>query len=114
MIGATDSVVLLSDGEAVVDTEGRVTRPAQETAIQAARVDELSAQDVEIAAQVGQTHDIAVKVPSGTVVSDRMRVRVDALDDPPRPHLLGTFQIDAIRTTRLHLRLLCSRTTIQD
>jgi len=113
MIGATDSVVLLTDGEAVVDAEGRTTRPAQETAIQGARVDELSARDVEIAAQVGQTHDIAVKVPSGTAVNDRMRLRVDALDDPARPNLLGTYTIDAVRTTRLHLRLLCSRTTIR-
>lgn len=113
MIGATDSVVLLADGAAVVDAEGRTTRPAQETAIQDARVDELSARDVEIAAQVGQTHDVAVKVPLGTAVTDKMRVRVDALSDPARALLLGTYEVDAIRTTRLHLRLLCSRTTVR-
>lgn len=112
MIGATDSVTLLADGAATTDAEGRVTRPDVETTVDEARVDELSARDVEIAAQVGQTHDIAVKVPLGTTVTDRMRVRVDAAGD--RSHLLGTFEIDAVRTTRLHLRLLCSRTTIQD
>lgn len=113
MIGATDSVVLLADGEATVDAEGRTTRVPAETAIQDARVDELSARDVEIAAQVGQTHDVAIKVPLGTAVTDKMRVRVDTLSDPARALLLGTYEIDAIRTTRLHLRLLCSRSTIR-
>lgn len=113
MIGATDSVVLLADGAATVDTEGRVTRVPAETTIEDARVDELSARDVEIAAQVGQTHDVAIKVPLGTVVTDKMRVRVDAMNDPARALLVGTYEIDAIRTTRLHLRLLCYRTTVR-
>lgn len=114
MIGATDTVVILTPGETVTDSEGRTTQVPGEATIDDARVDELSARDVEIAAQVGQTHDIAVKVPLATAVTDRAQVRVDALDVPPRPHLLGTFEIDAIRTTRLHLRLLCSRTSVRD
>ena len=113
MIGATDSVVILTPGETVTDSEGRTTQVPGEATVEA-RVDELSARDVEIAAQVGQTHDIAVKVALGTAVTDRAEIRVDALVDPPRPHLLGTFKIDAIRTTRLHLRLLCSRTSVRD
>ena len=77
MIGATDSVTLIAPGAVTVDSEGRTTRPNAETAVGEARVDELSARDVEIAAQVGQTHDIAVKVPLGTGVTDKMTVRVD-------------------------------------
>jgi len=92
----------------VTDAEGRVSRAAATWVEVRGSVDELSARDVEIAAQNGQTHDIACRAPLETVVSDRSRVRVT---EPER--LAGIYDVDVIRSTRSHLRLLCSRSTIR-
>lgn len=108
VIGQTETFVLVTLGDSVVDSEGRVTRPEVTTEVEG-RVDELTARDVEIAAQVGQTHDIVCLAPADTVVSDRDVVRVT---EPTR--LAGDYKVDTIRTTRRHLRLLCSRTTVRE
>jgi hypothetical protein len=110
VIGATDEVVISTPGEVVTDSEGRTSNVPTTETVQG-RVDELSARDVEIAAQVGQTHDVVVKVDLGTAVTDRASV---AVTTPEREHLSGTYKIDSIRTTRRGLRLLCSRTTIAE
>ena len=65
MIGATDSVVLLTDGAATVDAEGRTTRTATETTVADARVDELSARDVEIAARSARLMTSRSRSPPG-------------------------------------------------
>lgn len=110
MIGATDEVTISTPGEVVTDSEGRtMTTPSTETV--EGRVDELTTRDVEVAAQVGQTHDVVVKVDLGTNVTDQASVVVST---PEREHLSGTYKIDSIRTTRRGLRLLCSRTTISE
>lgn len=108
MIGAIHVYHLASSTSASVNAEGRVVKTSTSTPVEG-RVDELSARDVEIAAQVGQTHDIAALAPLETVVDDKMTLVVT---DPPR--LAGTYKVDAIRTTRKHLRILASRTTVKD
>jgi hypothetical protein len=110
MIGATDEVVISTPGAIVVDSEGRTSNVPTTETVQG-RVDELTTRDVEVAAQVGQTHDVVVKVDLGTNVTDRASVVVTT---PEREHLSGTYKIDSIRTTRRGLRLLCSRTTISE
>lgn len=106
MIGATDEVTIRTPGGSVTDAEGRTTRGTTDLTVWG-RADELSARDVAIAAQVGQTHDVAVKVDLDVAVTDQAEV---VLSTPVR--LAGTYKVDAVRTTRRHLRLLCSRTTI--
>lgn len=108
MIGAVDTFYLQTLGASVVDAEGRVTRTPTETAVEG-RVDELSARDVEIAAQNAQTHDICCLADLDVAVNDQARVRVVT---PTR--LAGVYEVDTIRTTRRHLRILCSRTTVAD
>jgi hypothetical protein len=110
MIGATDEVVISTPGAIVVDSEGRTSNVPTTETVQG-RVDELTTRDVEVAAQVGQTHDVVVKVDLGTNVTDRASVVVTT---PEREHLSGTYKIDSIRTTRRGLRLLCTRTTIAE
>lgn len=107
MIGAVDSVVIRTLGATTTDSEGRTTRPPTDVTI-VGRVDELSARDVEIAAQNGQTHDIVVKADLGVTVTDQAQVIVST---PVR--LAGTYKVDVVRFTRRHLRILCSRTTIR-
>ncbi len=108
MIGAVDTVVVSTPGVITTDSEGR-TSAATTTASFQGRVDELSARDVEIAAQVGQTHDVVVLLDLDAAITDQASVVVST---PAR--LAGTYHVDAIRTTRRHLRALCSRTTIAD
>lgn len=108
MIGATETWYLVTLGASVVDAEGKVTRARTERAIEG-RVDELSARDVEIAAQNGQTHDLCCLAPLDEEISDRDLVRVV---EPTR--LAGYYEVDTIRTTRRSLRVLCSRTTVED
>lgn len=108
MLGAVDTFYLVTLGASSVDSEGRVTRTPTEAAV-VGRVDELSARDVEIAAQNGQTHDVCALADLDVVVNDRARIRVVT---PTR--LAGTYDIDTVRTTRRHLRILCSRTTVED
>lgn len=107
MIGAIHVYHLTLDSSASVTPEGRVVRSTTTTRVEG-RVDELSARDVEIAAQVGQTHDVCCLAPLDTDVTDRHRVLVT---EPAR--LAGTYQVDVVRTTRRHLRILCSRTTVR-
>ena len=108
MIGAIHHYLLQSESSTSVTPQGRVVKTIVSTGVEG-RVDELSARDVEIAAQVGQTHDIAALAPLETVVDDTMTLVVT---DPTR--LAGTYRIDAIRTTRKHLRILASRSTVKD
>lgn len=109
MILATDDFVLREPGEATVGTEGRVSREDPDDTVVRGRVDELSARDLELAAQRGQTHDIVCLAPLGTAVNDRMAVVVTT---PER--LAGTYRVDVVRTTRKHVRILCSRSTIRE
>lgn len=108
VIGATDTYYLQTLGATTTDAEGRTTRVPTEVAV-VGRVDELSARDVEIAAQNGQTHDVCALADLDVVVNDRQRIRVVT---PTR--LAGVYEIDTVRTTRRHLRILCSRTTVTD
>lgn len=108
MIGFIHAYALTSETSASVTPAGRVVKTRTSTPVEG-RVDELTARDVEIAAQVGQTHDICCLAPLETVVDDTMEVVVT---DPPR--LAGTYRIDVIRTTRKHLRILASRSTVKD
>lgn len=109
MIGAIHVYAISTLGEASVTPEGRTVRTAPTVVEVRGSVDELSARDVEIAAQAGQTHDIACRAELGTAVTDRDQVVVT---EPAR--LAGTYSVDTIRTLRTHLRLLCSRTTLED
>lgn len=105
MIGAPHAVTLSTPGEPTVDGEGR-TVPGEATTIEfRGSVDQLSARDVEIAAQVGQRHDIAVRCPLDVDPDEKASVIVT---EPAT--LAGTYAIDTIRTLRTHRRLLCSRT----
>lgn len=109
MIGAIDRVTILSmDTTHGTDAEGMVTRDHDEVEV-LGRVDEVSARDVEIAAQIGQRSDVVVKVDLDVAITDQDSVVVST---PVR--LAGTYRVDAVRTTRRHLRVLCSRTTIAD
>lgn len=104
MIGAPHDLVLRTLGAVTVDAEGRTTRaPATDVTVRGS-VDELSARDVEIAAQVGQRHDIAVRVPLDVDVD----VKTQAIVTEPST-LAGTYEVDTIRTLRTHYRLLCSK-----
>ncbi len=107
VIGATDTFYVQTLGASTTDSEGRTTRTPTETAI-VGRVDELSARDVEIAAQNGQTHDVCCLADLDVVVTDQAKIRVVT---PTR--LAGTYQVDTVRTNRRHLRILCSRTTVR-
>lgn len=108
MIGAIHDVARLRHGAVTTDGEGR-TSAATTSATFRGSVDELSARDVEIAAQNGQTHDIAVRCPADFDVID---ADVIVVTEPER--LAGEYAIDVVRSTRSHLRLLCSRTTVRD
>lgn len=107
MIGAIHSFSIRTKGASVTDAEGRTTRPTTDEVYRGS-VDELSARDVEIAAQNGQTHDLAIRAPLEAVVTDQSQAVVT---EPAR--LAGTYEIDVIRTLRTHLRLLCSKTTVR-
>jgi len=109
MIGARETVIIQTLGASFTDSEGRTDRFTDETTVHG-RVDEVSAREIEVAAQRGQTHDLVVLVPPTTEVSHRDSKVV--VSTPVR--LAGTYKIDRIRTTRRHLRLLCSRTSIRD
>lgn len=106
MIGATDAWVLeVPDEDPAVDDEGRVHITYTPVEVQG-RVDEVSAREVEVAAQRGQRHDIVCLADPDVLVTDKMRVVVST---PER--LAGRYTIDAVRTTRRHQRVLCSRDT---
>lgn len=105
MIGAIHVYEIVSRSAPSVNAEGLVTAASVTTSVRG-RVDELRAADVTIAAQVGQTHDIACEADLDVVVTDRDLVIVT---DPTR--LAGTYRVDAVRTTRKKLRILCSRFT---
>lgn len=107
MIGAIHAYEITLDSSASVTPEGRVVATTTTTRVEGS-VDELSARDVEIAAQVGQTHDIACRAPLETAVTDRHKVLVT---EPAK--LAGTYDVDAVRVTRKHLRILCSRSTVR-
>lgn len=107
VIGAIHVFHLVSETSSSVTPAGRVVKATTSTPVEG-RVDELSARDVEVAAQVGQTHDVCCLAPLETVVDDQMTVIVTA---PTR--LAGTYKVDAVRTTRKHLRILASRTTVK-
>lgn len=110
MIGAIHVYEVHALGASVtVDPEGRTHREDPTVVEVKGSVDELTARDVEIAAQNGQTHDIVCRCPLGVTVNDRDRVVVT---DPER--LAGTYEIDTVRSLRSHLRLLCSKTTIRE
>lgn len=87
-----------------VDSEGRVVREAPVDTVRVGRVDELNARDVQIAAAVGQTHDIVVLDTLDSPVTHASSIVVT---EPER--LAGTYTVDSIRTTRRHIRILCSR-----
>lgn len=108
-LGMIHDYTLRALGAASVNVEGRVQRGAPVDTVVRGRVDELSAREIELAAQRGQTHDIVCIAPLGTVVDDRMEVVVT---EPAR--LAGTYVVDRVRTTTKHLRVLCSRTTIRE
>lgn len=108
MIGSTDVFTLSSSSTSSVNAEGRTVKAVVSQDVEG-RVDELTTRDVEVAAQVGQTHDIVAQAPLETVVNDTMTLTVK-----PPSRLAGTYKIDTIRTTRRRLRILASRTTIKD
>lgn len=109
MIGALHDVTLRALGSETIDAEGIVQRSAPVDVVVRGRVDELSTEDVNLAAQVGQTHDVVVKVDLGVLVNDRMTVVVTVPEN-----LAGTYKVDSIRQTRKGQRVLCSRTTIRE
>lgn len=113
VIGAIHDFVIYPIGAVgaspTVDAEGRVTQGEVDPIEVRGSVDELSAREIQLAAQRGETHDIACRAPLDTEVSDRDEVGVTI---PVR--LAGRYKVDAIRATRSHLRLLCSKTTIRD
>lgn len=106
MIGAIHVYSILTPGPASVNAEGRSVATYASASVQG-RVDELTARDVEIAAQVGARHDIVALADAEVVVTDRALLVVT---DPPT--LAGTYKVDTVRTTRSHRRLLASRVTV--
>lgn len=108
MIGAIHDVSRRRLAASAVDAEGRTTRAPTDQAFRGS-VDELSARDVEIAAQNGQTHDLVIRAPLDLDVTDRDQMVVT---EPVR--LAGVYDVDTIRTTRFHLRVLCSRSTVDE
>lgn len=108
MIGFRDTVRLGSPGTES-DEEGRVDSTPTWVDVPEARVDEVGVREAALAAQSGQVHDIVVSLTPETDVSDRQVVEVI---DPPR--LAGVYRIDSIQTTRRHLRVFCTRTTVKD
>ena len=104
MIGAIHVYTIRTRGGASVTAEGRTVHAAPTDVEVLGSVDQLSARDVEIAAQVGQRHDIACRCPLDVTPDPKAQVIVT---DPET--LAGTYEIDTIRTTRAHHRLLCSK-----
>lgn len=107
MIGDSD-LWRLGTRTTTTDAEGRTTETFAWEDVQG-RVDELSTREVALAAQAGQSHDIVALAPLETDVNDRQVIEVVT---PAR--LAGRYEIDSIRMTRLHLRVLGSRSTVKD
>lgn len=106
MIGAIHDVVRRRTATTSTNAEGRTVKSTADVSFRGS-VDELSARDMEIAAQNAQTHDLAVRAPLDLDVTDR-----DLIVVTEPTHLAGTYKIDVVRTTRSHFRLLCSRNTL--
>lgn len=93
----------------VADAEGRTIQGYTWVDVEDGRVDELSTRMAALAHQMGQVHDIVALAPLDTPVTDRQVVEVTT---PER--LAGVYKIDSVRTTRRHVRILCSRQTVKD
>lgn len=108
VIGYRETFRLGTKDLSVADAEGRTIQGVTWEEYEG-RVDEASARSIQLAAQMGQTHDIVVLAAPDVPANDRQVVEVTT---PER--LAGRYKIEAIRTTRRGLRLLCTRDTVKE
>lgn len=109
LIGQIHVFQIVSEGTPTVAPDGTVSHSGRISTPVRGNVSEVSAAQVAIAAQRGQTHDIQCLAPLETIVNDRMTVVVT---EPA--YLAGVYQIDAIHGEPRHRVILCSRNTIQE
>lgn len=103
--GFVDTFVLETPTSTTTDSEGRTTRTMAQHVV-VGRVAMVSFTETARASSDGEQYDAVALMPHGTPVALSSRVVVNGHAES---WLDGTYEVSAVRTNRLHLRVLMRR-----